>query len=167
VRRSLRQPAAASLAAVAALAFVISPILHAEAHRNEVAQSDRERSAAFERIFDIVFSGASAARSAELRHALASVLGPGQAGAAHVQAAGEPPHRHGSEGGAPRHSHGQGPHGAGSLQHLAAALDVAPAPPTGPAQPAAMAAAPAQRPAPVFVSLISQLVEQSQGPPSA
>jgi hypothetical protein len=167
VRRSLRQPVAASLAGVAALAFVIAPILHAEAHRNEAAQSDRERSAAFERIFDIVFSGASAARRAELQHALTSVLGPGQAGGAHVQAAGEPPHRHGSDGGAPRHSHGQGPHGAGSLQHLAAALHVAPPAPTGPAHPAAQATVPRERPAPVFLSLISQLVEQSQGPPSA
>jgi hypothetical protein len=152
---------------MAALAFVIAPILHAEAHLNEEAQSDRERSAAFERVFDIVFSGASAARAAELRHALASVLGSGRAGAAHAQAAGEPPHRHRGDGGAPRHSHGQGPHGAGSLQHLAAALHVAPAPATGPAQPAALAAAPAQRPAPVFLSLISHLVEQSQGPPCA
>jgi hypothetical protein len=166
VRRSLRQPLAASLAGVAALAFVIAPILHAEAHRNEAAQADRERAAAFERIFDIVFSGAYAGRRAELQQALTAVLGSGQAGA-HVQAAGEPPHRHGSDGGVPRHSHGQGPHGAGSLQHLAAALHVAPAPPTGPAQPAALAVAPAERPAPVFPSLISHLVEQSQGPPCA
>jgi hypothetical protein len=109
VRRSLRQPLAASLAGVAALALVIAPVLHAEAHRNEAAQADRERAAAFERIFEIVFSGAYAGRRAELQHALTSVLGRRQAGAAHVQAAGEPPHRHESDGGAPRHSHGQGP----------------------------------------------------------
>src|SRR6202022_1450319 len=47
VRRSLRQPLAASLAAVAVLAFVVAPILHAEAHLREAAQADRDRSAAF------------------------------------------------------------------------------------------------------------------------
>lgn len=167
MRRSLRQPLAASLAAVAALAFVVAPILHAEAHLREAAQADRDRSAAFERIFDIVFSGAFAGRKAELERALTSVLGPGQAGAPHGHAAGEPPHRHGSDPGEPRHSHGQGPHGAGSLQHLAAALHLAPAPAREPAPTAALAAAPADRPAPVFLSLISQLVEQSQGPPRA
>lgn len=164
MRRSRQMIAAGALSSLAVLAFVVAPLLHAEAHLREQQQARLDRSEAFERIFDIVFSGTSAGRRGELRRALDHVLGEAGDGATHLHASGDTPHRHGGGSGAPQHSHGSGPHGAGSLQHFAAALQATPARPPL-AQPSLLAFAVAEADTAVVVSRTALLVEQSQGPP--
>jgi hypothetical protein len=155
---------ASALSGVAAMAFVVAPLLHAEVHVREERQARIERSAAFDRVFDIVFSGRSSGRRIELLRALDRVLGKAEAGAPHLHAPGDEPHQHGGDPGAPRHSHGPGPHGAGTPQHFGAALHAAQAQPPL-AHALLVAIALAQPRAGVFVSRTAWLVEQSQGPP--
>ncbi|GAC1537922.1 MAG: hypothetical protein NVS2B9_04320 [Myxococcales bacterium] len=159
--RARQKLVAGALAAVAALAFVATPPLHGEEHVREAQAAQIDRAAAFDRVFDIVFSGKASGRRTELARALARVLD--EPGAAHLHLPGDRPHQHG-EPGVPGHSHGPGNHGAGSLQHFAAALHVAPARPPLP-QPAPIVLATAKPRDASFVNRTSWLVEQSQGPP--
>jgi hypothetical protein len=164
MHRPHRQLAAALLAGVAAFALVAAPVLHAEVHVFEAGARERSRAQAFDRVFSLVFDGRhDAPLRAELARALDTVL-DGEEAPPHVHGPGEAPHEHGPA--APHHSHGPGPHGAGSLQHFAAALHVAPPLPE-PAEPAALAARVLEQPAVLFASRIFLLVEQSQGPPRA
>jgi hypothetical protein len=165
VRRSFQEAVAGALSGVAALAFVVAPLLHAEVHVGEERRARLERSAAFERVFDIVFSGKSSGRRVELSRALDRILGgETDAGARHLRGPGEAPHQHGGGPGAPLHSHGPGPHGSGSVQHFAAALHAAPSR-ISLAQPLLLVCAVAQPREAIFVSRTAWLVEQSQGPP--
>jgi hypothetical protein len=156
---------AGALLGVAALAFVVVPLVHAAVHVREEQRAQLARSDAFDRVFEIVFSGKASGRRLELSRALDRVLGgSSDAGSRHPYGPGEAPHQHGGGSGAPQHSHGPGPHGSGSLQHFAAALHAAPAR-LPVAQPLLAVCAVAQPRATVFVSRTAWLVEQSQGPP--
>jgi hypothetical protein len=162
--RGFRKQLGSSLSGVAALTFVVAPLLHAEVHVREEQQARLERSAAFDRVFEIVFSGKSSGRRIELLRALDRVLGKAEAGAPHLHSPVEKPHQNGGDPGAARHSHGPGPHGDGTPQHFGVALRAAQAH-LPLARPLLVAIALAQPGAAVFVSRTAWLVEQSQGPP--
>jgi hypothetical protein len=116
-----RQRIAGWLAALAAFGLAVAPLLHAQLHASE---ADQERESALQTMFQIAFQrergpGWSVALAEAVAHALG---GAHDSGPAEI----EPDHRHGRENGHHGHSHGPGQHGAGSLEHLALAVHVAP-----------------------------------------
>ena len=145
--RTHHKPIAAALAAVAALAFVLTPVLHAELHVREAEQQQLARSAAFDHVFQLVFAGRHGdSERVELERQLTRAL----------------------DGWGPPHVHFPGdiPHDDGSLQHFAAAVLVAPPRPAL-APRAPVARFPIQQQELTFILPAVYLVEQSQGPPRA
>jgi hypothetical protein len=163
VIRRARERAAALLAAVAAFGLVVAPLVHSEAHLQELS-SARERALA--RVFRLGFDrNRTIQQERALGEALEQAFGSGQGsgaldGLARAGAHGPRGHSHDPGG----HSHGPGQHGAGSLQHFALAVHGAPPPPAL-LPPAQVPVAPllAQR-SPLFTPRYTT-PEQAQAPP--
>ena len=153
-----RQGVAGFLGALATFGLVLAPVLHAQLHASEAEQGhDRAASAAFRIAFD---TDHGPNWYAELVAAVEEAFGEKDAKRPELSRA----HHHGGAQRHHHHSHGPGPHGTGSLEHLALAIYAAAAPPPL-LPPESVRGKPAVAPVVLHLTRNYLLPEFSQGPP--